>query len=110
MTLFHQNMAAGRWFELTLVEQLANIGAEVGRALNRQKEGDTERCQSALERGLELFDLTIADPRWRHRLKEITRMREVVCDYFYGDNQYQSTPDSLDKYFLHFGIAARKKK
>ncbi len=109
MANWHKNLAAGRWQEFTLLEQLANIGAEIGRALFWQKRGDNEKSNNALERGLELFDLTIADSRWRHRLKEIVRMREVVCDYFYGDNHYQSTAEWLDKYFLQFAIAARRK-
>ncbi len=28
----HAGLAAGRWYQMTLVEQLANIGSEVGRA------------------------------------------------------------------------------
>lgn len=27
----HQNLARGRWFELSLAQQLGNIGSEVGR-------------------------------------------------------------------------------
>jgi hypothetical protein len=106
----HQNLANGKWQELTLIEQLANIGAEVGRALSWKTKGDTKKSQNAMERGLELLDLTINDSRWRHRLKEITRIREIICDYFYGDNEYQSTIESLDKYFLQFAIAARNNK
>lgn len=33
----HQNLADGRWFTLTLAQQLGNAGSEVGRALNWQK-------------------------------------------------------------------------
>ncbi|MDA2922111.1 hypothetical protein MYX07_02460 [Patescibacteria group bacterium AH-259-L07] len=106
MAYIHKQLAAGRWYELTLIEQMANIGADIGRALKWQKK-DKKLMQSALERGLELFDLTIADPRWRHRLKEILRMREIVCDYFIGGNAYNSTPGGLEKYFLVFAIAAR---
>lgn len=42
---------------------------------------------------LELLDLTIEDPRWRGtgRLKELLRLREVLCDLFYGDNVYNTT-------------------
>ena len=29
----HRDMAAGRWHELTLAEQLGNIGSEVSRAI-----------------------------------------------------------------------------
>lgn len=110
MARFYQNLASGRWQKFTIIEQLANIGAEIGRALSWKMKGDKEKSFSALERGLELFDLTIADNRWRFRLKEIVRMREVICDYFYGDNYYQSTAESLEKYFLQFAIALRRKK
>ncbi|MBS4016416.1 MAG: hypothetical protein KGZ86_08300 [Candidatus Latescibacteria bacterium] len=110
MAYIHKSLASGRWQKLSLMEQLANIGAEIGRAMSWQVKGDTMTSQRAMERGLELFDLTIADKRWRHRLKEISRMREVVCDFFYGNNQYQSTPESIDKYFLIFAFAARIRK
>lgn len=29
MRLVHRDLAAGRWFDLSLVEQLANVGSEV---------------------------------------------------------------------------------
>ena len=107
MPYIHKQLANGRWFELSLAEQMANIGSEVGRALNWKTQGREELMQKALERGLELFDLTISDSRWQKRLKEILRAREVVCDYFVGGNTYQSTPESLEKYFLTFALAAR---
>ncbi len=103
----HGTLAQGRWRQLSLVEQLANIGSEIGRAAHARSQGREDRSRNALERGLELFDLTIADSRWRHRLKEIARAREVVCDFFVGDNAYGSTAESLERYFLAFAIAAR---
>lgn len=106
----HQELANGRWNTLSLSAQLANIGAEVGRSLNWQKKGNSEQSRRALERGLELFDLTIADARWRARLKEILRARELVCDFFAGQNDFQSTPESIGKYFLPFAVAARSGK
>ncbi|MFH1226210.1 MAG: hypothetical protein V1684_02930 [bacterium] len=110
MVYLHGDLADGLWQQLTLMEQLGNIGSEISRALSWQAKGDQEQAVKALDRGLELFDLTIADPRWQKRLKEILRAREVVCDYFFGDNQYRSAPESLDKYFLYFGLAARSGK
>lgn len=104
----HADLAAGRWRRLSLVEQLGNIGSEISRALRAKEAGNPRRMQAALERGLELFDLTIADPKHRGRLKEICRAREVVCDFFYGDNVYRSDGDFLDRYFLTYAIAARK--
>lgn len=110
MTYLHGDLAESRWQQMTLMEQLGNIGSEISRGLSWQTKGDKEQVIKALDRGLELFDLTIADPRWRNRLKEILRAREVVCDYFFGDNEYQSAPESLNKYFLYFGLAARAGK
>ncbi len=59
---------------------------------------------------LELFDLTLADARWRGRRREITRAREIVCDFLVGDNDYGSTAGSLDAYFLPFAMAARRER
>ena len=104
----HPSLAAGRWYELTLMEQLGNIGSEVGRATRAKAQGNEQRLAGALDRALELFDLTLADARWRGRLKEIARAREVVCDFLVGDNEYASTAESLDRYFLPFAMAARR--
>lgn len=103
----HTGLAGGRWQEFSLVEQLGNIGSEISRALKARALGIKEREVSAVERGLELFDLTLADPKHRGRTREICRAREVVCDFFFGDNEYGTDAESLDKYFLSYAIAAR---
>lgn len=109
----HEDLAAGRWFELTLMEQMGNIGSEVNRTWAWQKKDRAEYSQQALERTLELLDLTLSDPRWvkiNGRLKEITRARELLCDLFFGQNQYNETGERLMKYFDEFALAARKNK
>jgi hypothetical protein len=106
MTAQHQELAAGRWGTLSLIEQLANVGSDVERALTWEAKGTVEHSDQALERGLELLELTIADPRHRSRLKELTRLREVLLDYFWGENEFGSTPQSWRKYFGAFGMAA----
>ncbi|MBI4281566.1 hypothetical protein HY625_01955 [Candidatus Uhrbacteria bacterium] len=108
MDAVHTSLAAGRWQTFTLSEQLGNIGSEVGRALNWHKRSDESRTQSALDRALELFDLTIADTRWKVRLREILRAREVACDYFYGGNTFCSKPEQLESYFTAFALLARR--
>lgn len=101
----HSSLAAGRWATFTLMEQLANVGSEVGRALRAK--GDQVRFDNAVSRGLELFDLTIADARWHRRRKELTRMREAFCDAVLGGIEYGTTLEDLDKYFYYFAFAAR---
>jgi len=101
----HQSLAAGRWFELSLAEQLGNIGSEVSRAIRAR--GDEKRFEGAVTRALELFHLTISDPRWRKRLKELTRARELFCDAVCGGTEYGTSLEDLDKYFFYFALAAR---
>ncbi|MFH1320111.1 MAG: hypothetical protein ABII90_05585 [Bacteroidota bacterium] len=107
MSYIHKNLAAGRWYELSLIEQMANIGSEVHRTFQRYKEKDTQRFQSAFERALELFDLTLNDKRWGKGRKEIARCREFFCDFFVGENEYNFTAGWFEKYFMEFAIAAQ---
>jgi len=108
MNYQHQELAAGRWKELSLIEQMANVGSEVERALSWRKR-NPEYSRKAFERALELLDLTIADQKNVHRLKEILRVREALIDYFVFDNTYGSTDESWKKYFFAFAYAARNK-
>lgn len=78
----HREMAAGRWAEMLLAEQMGNIGSEVSRTLKARKMGNEARCMKAFERALELFDLTIECTKEPWRLREICRAREEFCDYF----------------------------
>jgi hypothetical protein len=107
-TFQHQSLASGRWFSLSLAEQLGNIGSEVSRAIRAR--GDDKRFEGAVVRALELFDLTLSDPRWRKRLKEIARAREVFCYAVNGSSEYNTTLEDLDKYFLYFALAARSNR
>lgn len=107
MAVQHAQLANGRWNEMSLIEQLGNIGSEVERALRWSEKGNHDLSMRAMERALELFNLTVACPANKHRLKEVTRAREVLLDFLMGDNEYNSTADSLRKYYLELGIAAR---
>ncbi|MFH0814912.1 MAG: hypothetical protein V1902_02425 [Candidatus Falkowbacteria bacterium] len=110
--VYHKNLAEGRWFKLSLAEQMGNIGSEIGRTIIRKRRGESVDADKALDRALELFDLTMSDPRWlkTRRLREIARAREVSCDLFCGENIYGSTFESLEKYFYQFALAARINK
>jgi len=110
MSIRHQDLAAGRWNSFSLAEQLANVGSEVGRALNWRRKNNLEYSRTAFDRALELLYMTIADPKHRRRLKELTRLREALLDYFLGDNEFQSTEESWNKYFMAFGYAVAIRK
>ncbi|MBI4280597.1 hypothetical protein HY628_00185 [Candidatus Uhrbacteria bacterium] len=104
----HENLARGQWFTLSLAEQLGNVGSEISRARNWQGK-DKKLFEGAVFRGLELLDLTLADPRWQRarRLKEIARARELVCDAYLGGREYQTNFNDLMRYFDAFAVVAR---
>ena len=102
----HKKLSAWGWSKLTLAEQLGNIGSEVSRAANWQGKDD-KLFWGAVERALELFDLTLADSRWNGRQREIARAREVFVDAVYGGEKYKSSIRELVKYFDTFALAAR---
>ncbi len=111
MTTYHPDLAAGRWFTFSLAAQLGNVGSEYERALRWKERGDEVRFEHAFARMLELVDLTIADPRWKnHRLKELTRLREVICDELCNETREFNSPSDLREYFLYFGILARSER
>ncbi len=105
----HRELAAGGWGRLSLAEQLGNVGSEVGR-MRRWRDRDERLATAAFDRALELLDLTLADARWRGRLKEIARARELLCDAASGGREYGATLDELDRYFLEFALLARNRR
>lgn len=104
---FYKEAAAGRWFQLFLAEQMGNIGSEVYRA-GRWQSKDEKLFWGAVERALELFDLTLEDRRWKGRRREIARARELFCAAALGVPEYNTTLENLERYFDQFAWAARR--
>lgn len=108
MSYQHKDLSSGRWSQLSFIEQMANIGSEVERALNWQAKNNNPYCQKACERALELLDLSLDSVTTFPRRRELARLREAVADYFFGENQFASTHALWKGYFSHFTYAARK--
>jgi len=107
MNYLHQNLAAGKWHKMSLAEQLANIGSEVGRAARWQGKDD-KLFDGAVKRALELFDLTLEDNQWAGRLREVGRLKELFCDGVLGGKEYGTKLSDLENYFLPFMNFANK--
>ena len=95
----HTGLAAGRWAEMSLAEQMLNIGSEVSRANRWKSKGNMEQCHRAADRALELLSLTIDAQRGKHDLGEFCRLYEIMADYYYGTNNYQTDPAKLQHSF-----------
>ncbi|MEK7528339.1 MAG: hypothetical protein AAB592_01085 [Patescibacteria group bacterium] len=108
MKYTHSNLAAGRWHSLSIAEQLGNVGSEVERAIRWYEKNNREYFESAFLRMLELLDLTIGDKRWTgRRRRELTRVREMICDSFENGNKSSIQLSQWPKYFMPFAILAR---
>lgn len=108
MTVQHSQLADGRWNSLSFLEQMANIGSEVERAVNWRVKNNQAYATKAFERALELMDLTLASTSKLSRLKEVARARENVVSFFIIDSSSAESSASLKKYFFHFTVASRK--
>ena len=105
----HIDLNNGRWAKLTFVEQMANVGSEIERALKWNGSKRQEYAHFAHERALELFDLTLSSTHQFSILKEVARARELWLDFFVGENQYKQTARQWHNYFFSFTYAARNK-
>lgn len=104
MSAGHQDLASGRWLELSLAEQLGNVGGEYERAKKWQKQNDP-RFQNAFDRFLELLDLTISTDLTLARRRELLRLRETACSEL---TQMTDNPVNLSNYFYQFALLARR--
>ena len=102
----HKALASGAWEKLTFAEQMANCGSEVFRAIRWREKGKKAMEEKACDRALELLDFTIAAQAGRSH--ELLRLREVLCDFFIGTNEYRSTPEALNGYFDVFSQKAAR--
>ncbi len=105
--MYHPSIPQEKWNALSTIEQMANIGSEVSRAIN-WKGKDSETMRMAVYRALELLALSIEDKKNTRGLKEILRVQECIADYFLGENTYHFTDKWWQKYFLEYAISARR--
>ena len=101
----HKKLAQGGWQKKPFLEQMAHIGSEVYRAINWKKQKNMEYAQMAFVRSLELFDLTKESKLTPSQYKELTRMREIWVDFFAYENEYNSTEESINNYFMYLTLA-----
>jgi hypothetical protein len=108
MSASHRELDSGRWDKMSFCEQMANIGSEVSRAVRWREKEREDLSLNAAYRALELLDMTTRRMKEYARLKELSRVREILVDFFCYRNEYGSSGISLTRYFDHFNYLARK--
>ena len=101
-------MIEEKWRQMTLLQQLGNLLAEISRASNWEKANKQEERNVALERALELIDLTLADGRNFGRSRELGILREIIADCYVGSSHFSVGLEALKNYLLPFAVLARK--
>ena len=105
------NLDADRWASISLMEQMANIGSEVGRSCKWLMKGKPDMAEKAFIRSLDIIDLTIKYGRYNQPgrgelLKELCRLRECFCEAYI--NHDINTLKMLDKDLGHYATAFRR--
>ena len=98
-----------RWWKLSIYEQMANIGSEVGRSIKAYRRGDEERFNKALDRALDLFSATAEGLVHKSpcRLREVLRARDEYLKLFF-EGTFDSDAENIERYFNYFAFLARK--
>ena len=89
-----------KWQQLTFPQQMGNIGSELSRALNWENRDDPAGRDRALERALDLLDLTLASHHQGGRLRELNRFREAVAAWYVHSREYANSPKLFVDYCL----------
>lgn len=105
---YYKELANGRWFTFSFDEQMGNLGADISRAAN-WSDKDKKMSQLHFKMGLELLDLTIKDLKNHEKLIQLNRLREMLIDWFLGENKCGATGKSWDEYFYPFSVRATAK-
>ena len=75
-----------RWQNFTKRQQILTIKSEFMRAVTWQN-NDQEKFLLALERALELIDLTLSDKKWKNNLQMLLVLREEVAKFYTGQRR-----------------------
>lgn len=85
-----------KWFDLSLVQQMINIGNEVKRGLKCSS--DLDKRNMFFERAIHYTQLTMEDGKNAHVLSELLISKEVLEDYF-GEHNLDCTGEQISRYY-----------
>lgn len=85
-----------KWFDMTLVQQMVNIGNEVKRGLKFSSDPDKKNI--FFEKAIQYTQLTMEDCKNAHVLPELLISKEVLEDYS-GEHFLACTGEEISRYY-----------
>ena len=85
-----------KWFALSLVQQMVNIGNEVKRGL--KFDSDPEKKNMFFEKAIQYTQLTMEDCKNAHVLPELLISKEVLEDYS-REHNLACTGEQINRYY-----------
>ncbi len=95
---------------LSLNEQLANVGIEIYRM--KRWQGNEKYFFASFRRALDLIwkIIDLNKDKGYSTLKELTRLKALLIDAYLGGKEYQTKLDDLIRYFDYFINQTRRAK
>ncbi len=78
----HKGLNIEKWFSLQRHHQILMIAAELNRAKHWIEKKDFRNVDLCYERAFELLDITVGDPKWKRRTRELMRFREMLAEQY----------------------------
>lgn len=96
------------WYQLTIYEQMANIGSEVNRILAWLNKNHPDLAEQATQRAVDLVEQTATDPKNSHYKKELQTLKRLIVRLSnHPQDKNETSPETLAKFFLAYGLAVR---
>lgn len=80
--MHHKHLEPVKWYSFPKPQQLLMIASELARAGKWMERNDPVAVQQCDERALELIDLTLEDPKWSGKTRELCRFRELLAERY----------------------------
>ena len=90
MTRWHKSMTQEKWDAYPLETQILMVGSEFARAKVLTRDAAVGEARQCYERAMELLDWCSGDPKWRARLKELTRFRESLGTLYMDGSRHDA--------------------
>lgn len=85
-----------KWFALSLVQQMINIGNEVKRGL--KFDSDQDKRNMFFQKAIQYTQLTMEDCKNAHVLPELMISKEVLEDYS-GEHNFICSGEQIERYY-----------